>query len=98
MWKYFLIPIAHAGVIAEAPTFAEIFVRVFQFLLSIAGIMSILSMVFSGILYLTAAGDEGRIGKAKKIAIASVTGIVVVMGAWILLDQLAVFFTTEEKV
>ena len=46
-------------------------------LLSLVGVLGIIGFVVSGILYLTAAGDEDQIDKAKKAMMYSIIGVIV---------------------
>jgi hypothetical protein len=46
-------------------------------LLLILGIVAIISFIISGLLYLTAAGDENQIGRAKRAMTYSIIGIIV---------------------
>lgn len=48
-----------------------------MWLLGIFGLLGIIGFVISGILYLTAAGDEGQIDKAKTAMKYSIIGVVV---------------------
>ncbi|MFZ2299667.1 MAG: hypothetical protein WAW00_00855 [Candidatus Moraniibacteriota bacterium] len=84
---------AAGGVITNATPFSVILLRILDFLLSIIGVLGIIGLVVSGILYLTAAGDEDRIRLAKRSALASVIGIVIALGALVLTSQLTVFFS-----
>lgn len=88
----FHFDVAQAGVITEAIPITSVLMNVLNFLLSIIGILGIIGLVVSGILYLSAAGDEERMQGAKKAMIGSVTGLVITLGALILTGQLASFF------
>lgn len=92
MQNIFSIAVAQAGAITDAPKVMSILSNVLQFLLSIAGILGIIGLVIAGVLYLTAAGDTGRIALAKKAAIASVIGISIVLGTLVTVNQITVFF------
>ncbi|MCX6765479.1 MAG: hypothetical protein NT136_00755 [Candidatus Moranbacteria bacterium] len=89
VWKRdfcFIIPfvaVANAGVITDAPTVAEVLYKALQFLLSVFGFLAIIGLVISGVLYLTAAGDQRRIEKAKKAFYYSIVGIVIALGGWV---------------
>jgi hypothetical protein len=88
-----MIPTAHAaGVISDAPRVSEMLLNVFEFLLSIVGILGIVGLVIAGLLYLAAAGDEKLAKTAKKASVASVVGMVLAFGVWVVLKTLAGFF------
>jgi ABC-type cobalamin transport system permease subunit len=89
----FHIDTAFAGVITDAPPISSILSNVLNFLLSIIGVLGIIGLVISGILYLTAAGDEKRMRVAKNAMIGSVIGIIIALGALILTGQIATFFS-----
>src|SRR3990167_4202054 len=82
-----------AGVITDAPSVSHSLLNILQFLLSIAGILGIIGLVVSGILYFFTAGNEERVALAKRGALMAVTGIVIALGALVLVSQLATFFS-----
>ena len=64
------------GSIQQIITFA------FNFVVSIAGVIFIIMMLVGGIQYLTAAGNEESLGKAKGTMIQSIVGLIVVLSSW----------------
>lgn len=90
MQKFFATPVAQAaGAITDATPITQVLLNGLNFLLSVAGIVGIIGMVVAGILYLTAAGDEGRIKLGKQAFLGSVMGLVIVMGALVITEGLA---------
>ena len=88
----FFIPTAlAAGPIDTAPRIASVLTNILQFLLSVVGIIAIIGIVIGGAMYFFAAGDMRRVEAAKKIILASVTGLVVALGSVVLLGTLASF-------
>lgn len=55
-----------------------------QVLLSATGLIFLILTVYAGILYMTAAGDEGKVRKAKSILTTSLIGIIIIVGAYAL--------------
>jgi len=86
------IPIAHAGVISDAPTFKEIGVNILFFLLSVAGVIAIMALVVSGVMYFFSAGDEMRMETAKKSAKYALIGVIIAMGGMIIVKLIGGFF------
>jgi hypothetical protein len=86
-----LINIANAagGVIDNAPTLAQLLLKVLNFCLEIFGIIAIISIVIAGIIYLTASGDERRIEKAKKMTLYSIIGIAAALGGMIIIKTIS---------
>jgi len=58
-------------------TILQIITNIVSWLLMIIGLVAIIGFVISGILYLTAAGDEDQQEKAKRAMIYSITGVIV---------------------
>lgn len=50
-----------------------------NWLLVMVGILGVIGFVISGVIYLTAAGDEERVATGKKALIASITGVIVAL-------------------
>lgn len=88
------IAIAHgAGSIENATPLTTILMNALQFLLSIIGIVGIIGMVIAGIWYTTASGDEQKIRVAKQMASACLVGIVVALGALVIVSQIGTWFS-----
>ncbi len=68
-----------------APIYA-IIESVLMWLLSILGFIAIIAFAISGIMYLTAAGDESQIDKAKKAMTYSIIGVVVALMGYIIIQ------------
>lgn len=84
-----LVPgIASAGVISNAPNLSNVLLNVLDFVLSIVGIVAILSLALSGVLYLMSGGDSSQAKTAKQYAVASVIGLLIALGALIIVRQI----------
>jgi len=84
-----LINIAHAGVISDAPKLSGVALNVLNFLLSVFGIIAIISLAVAGIIYLTSSGNEKRLEIAKKMTLYSIVGIAVALAAMVIVKQIA---------
>lgn len=60
----------------------EIIAGVIKVLLTLVGITFTVLIVYSGYTLLTAAGDEGKVEKAKKTITAAVIGLTITLGAY----------------
>ncbi|MDD5396960.1 MAG: hypothetical protein PHW24_02765 [Candidatus Moranbacteria bacterium] len=87
-----IINIAHAGVISDAPSVSHIGINVLFFLLSVAGIVAIISLVLAGVKYFLAIGDEKVMESAKRSATYASWGILLAMGSMILIRFMGQFF------
>jgi len=76
----------------SALTINEIAINVLELLLSVIGIVAIISLVIGGGTYLTAYGDEKRLDSAKKIVKFSIIGITVALASLIIVKQIARLF------
>ncbi len=59
--------------------------NVVNYMLIIAAIVAIIFLIYSGILYLTAAGNEANADKGKKGIINSIIGIIIIVLAFVIL-------------
>lgn len=57
-------------------------VNVIQWVLGILALIAVVMIIYGGFIWLTAAGDDSKIDKAKKIISAAVVGLIVVILAW----------------
>jgi len=51
-------------------------------LLAATGIIFIVITVYAGVMYMTAAGDEAKVKKAKSMIVTSLIGIIIIVGAY----------------
>lgn len=92
--EYLLIPVVTAaGVITNAKPITGILTNILNFLLSVLGVIGIIGLVWSGILYLTAGGDERRLRLAKYIVTTSGIGLIIALGSLVMVTQLTSFLT-----
>lgn len=75
-----------------ALSLSAIALRVLNFLLGIAGTLTLIMLVIGAIMYLTSAGDQERIDKGKQIFKFSLIGVVIVLASLVIVKQLALFF------
>ncbi len=85
----FFVQVAHAGIIDDATPLAEVAVNMVNFLLTIAGVAGIISILVSGIIYLLAQGDSNIVQKAKKAMIGSIVAMAVIMGTMIIINTIS---------
>lgn len=70
---------APAGTTLPTGSITGIITNIMQWLLGLVGLFGVIGFAIAGILYLTAAGDEGRIGQAKNAMVWSIVGVVVAL-------------------
>lgn len=78
--------------IDAAPTMAEITQGALSFLLSVIGMLAIIGLTVSSILYLTSGGNSSRAEQAKSAMKYSVIGIIAAGASLILVKQIVSFF------
>lgn len=86
-------PSTSSGVITNATPVGSILTNILNFLLSVFGVIGIIGLVTSGIVYLTAGGNEDRLRLAKHIVTASGIGLIVVLSALLIVTQITSFLT-----
>lgn len=60
-----------------------------NWLLGIVGVLAVIAFVISGILYLTAAGDEEQVEKAKGVMMYAIIGLVVALIGLIVVNAIS---------
>jgi len=55
----------------------------------IAGLVVVIVIVYGGIMYGTAGGDEDKMAKAKTIIIYALIGVVIILSAWAVVSFIA---------
>ncbi len=72
-------------------TVSGLIINAMNWLLYILGFLAIIGFVISGILYLTAYGDQEQIDKAKKAMLYSIVGILVALVGFIAVKAISSF-------
>lgn len=54
--------------------------------LGILGVIFLILIIYAGFLWMTAAGNDSQVGKAKNIMITSVVGLVILLSAYAISD------------
>jgi hypothetical protein len=57
-------------------------VRIINIALSFLGIIAVIIILFGGFKWMTAGGNQEEVGKAKKILIAGLIGLIVILLSW----------------
>ncbi len=68
------------GLTASDPR--EVAARIINVLLGFLGIIAVVIVLYGGFMWMTAAGNEERISKAKQILTAGIIGLVIIIMAW----------------
>jgi hypothetical protein len=58
-----------------------------EFLIKIAGVASVLAIIFAGVLYIFAVGKANLINKSKLMIKYALTGFVIILTAWLVVDS-----------
>lgn len=69
----------------ELNDFLRLGIKVAQFILGIVGSLALLMFIYGGFMFLISAGSADSIGKAKKIIIAAVIGLVIVFSSYLII-------------
>jgi hypothetical protein len=56
--------------------------------LAIAGILATIVLMGGGVIWLISGGDSGKIGQAKELIAGSITGIIILVVAWVILNTI----------
>lgn len=85
-------PTDQPGRLAEATggqgSFRDLLLTFLNFFLGFLGIVAVIMVIYGGVLYVTAAGNQENIDKGKKIIMYAVIGIVIILLAFALVNTL----------
>lgn len=74
--------------VCKIPWISEYTFAVYRYGLSIAGILGVLILMASGLLWIVSGGDKNKITKAKGMIFGSITGLILLLGANLLLTNI----------
>jgi len=74
--------LANKASFQKQPNLAETIGQIIKGALSLLGVIFMLLVIYGGFLWMTAAGNEEQITKAKNILKASIIGLIIVIGAY----------------
>ena len=77
---------AGGGTNLPSSSLYDIISNIMYWLLAIVGIVGVIGFAIAGLLYLTAAGDEGRMGTAKNAMMYSIIGVIVALAGLVALQ------------
>jgi len=70
--------------IPQTTNIASLIGKILQTVLGFVGTLFLLLMVYAGFIYMTARGDEKKVGEAKKMIVGAIIGVVIIAGAYAL--------------
>ena len=71
---------------AKDLTVGQLIGRIVKSLMGIVGVVAVLMIVWGGIMYMTSAGNDEKIGTAKKIITGAIIGLAISILAYTLVD------------
>ena len=66
----------------------SIVLTILNFFLAFLGLVAVIMVIYGGVLYVTSAGNEENVGKAKKILMYAVVGIVIILLSFALINTI----------
>jgi len=73
----------------------ELIRRVTSFLIFLTVLLAVAAIAYAGFLYLTSGGDTGKISRAHSIFMTAGFGIMIAVGAWVIVNAVAGSFLNE---
>lgn len=58
--------------------------RIINIALGFLGILAVVFILYGGFMWMTAAGNEEQVGKARKMIVQAVVGLAVIFAAWVI--------------
>lgn len=60
----------------------ETVLNIITFVLGLLGLIAVIMILYGGFVWLTAGGNEDKVGSAKKIISAAIVGLIVILLSW----------------
>ncbi len=60
--------------------------NIISFVLGLLGLIAVIMILYGGFIWLTAGGNEDKVGSAKKIISAAIIGLIVILLAWAIVN------------
>ncbi len=79
-------------------SFMDVLTNIMKWALAIVSVLSVLGFVIAGILYLTAAGDEDAIARARRAFVGAIFGVIVSLLGLIVLQAMQTVLSGESAV
>jgi cytochrome bd-type quinol oxidase subunit 2 len=73
------VPSSIAGATGGESSFRSLILNIVNFFLLFLGLIAVIMIIYGGITYVTAAGNQESIDKAKKVIMYAIVGIIIVM-------------------
>lgn len=83
----------NSGVVTTETNVSDIAVKVIQWIMGIVGLICVIMIIYGGITYATAAGNEDRITMGKTILIWAIVGLVICLLAFVFANTIVTLFT-----
>ncbi len=80
------------------PWIGEYIVMIYDYALSIAGILAAVMLMIGGLLWLVSGGDVSKITQAREIIVGAIVGLLILAVSFLLLNQLNPKFTTFDPI
>jgi len=85
---------AYGGTIVGPNTFSENLIIIINYILTFLGTIFLLTLIYTGYLWMTARGNEEQISKAKKIAREALIGLLIVFFSRLITEFILTQFNT----
>jgi len=69
----------------EVNDFIVLAVKISNWILRIVGSLSLIMFIYGGLMFLISAGSSDAVGKAKKIIVAAVVGLIIVFSSYLII-------------
>lgn len=74
--------------IPNAVNIRIVIVRILNYILSFVGLIAVGFLIWAGFLYLTSGGNEEQSGKAKKLILQVIIGIIIILLSWVIVNTI----------
>lgn len=77
-----------SNVVGTSGSLRDLVLKIVNFFLGFLGLLAVIMVIYGGFLYISSAGNDEKVGQAKKILLYAVLGIVVIVVSFALVNTL----------
>lgn len=77
---------ANSGLPTEVNDPRQVVVQIIKILLGFLGILAVIIVLYAGFTWMTAGGNEEKVGEAKKMLTAGIIGLIIIISAYAIAD------------
>src|SRR3989338_9512924 len=89
-------PEAVSGATGGETTLRGLILTIVNYFLGFLGLLAVIMVIYGGVTYVSSAGNDEAVGKAKKIILYAIVGIIIILLSFVVVNAVLVAGTATE--